>query len=423
MSKAKVCMLCANHAPLDARIFHKEAVSLQQGGYDVTVIAPLSENGSFVDAGGNIVADGEFTLNNVRIAGFNKGRRLTPKIHALLRFATLTGLPRFKLKLETFADLTEKGLKLNADVYHCHEVWSLYSGIQIKKRLEEKGEHPKLIYDVHEYLPVYIRPNILSQLFGWVLSKAIVHFTKKALKYVDYVITANQITRGYLLTLNRFLQTEVIYNCSSLEIFHEPERSEKDKDKLVICHEGALNFGRGLKTMIEVMRLFKERYGNKVELLIVGDIFDGQGGERRYFREKIEEYGLHDSIRCTGWLPYERVGEAVSQADIGIIFMEPTENNMLAGPPNKLFNYMRYGLPVVSVDLPETSRIISETQCGLIVKDRNTDSLARALSSLIEDRFKLHQMGSKAKEAVLSYYSWEHMESKLLRIYQELLGG
>ena len=157
---------------------------------------------------------------------------------------------------------------------------------------------------------------------------------------------------------------------------------------------------------------------DKIELLIIGDVF---GEAKLYLENKIEEYKLHNSIRRTGWLPYNKVSEAISHADIGIIFMEPTENNMLAGPPNKLFNYMRYGLPVVSFDLPETSRIISETQGGIIIRDRSVDSLVRALSSLIEDEANLRRMGERGREAVLNYYNWEHMEAKLLRIYQELL--
>ena len=221
-----------------------------------------------------------------------------------------------------------------------------------------------------------------------------------------------------MLTLNRFLRTRVIYNCPSLTIFREPTRREKHKDKVVICHEGHLGFDRGLKQMLEVMRILNERYGHKVELLIVGDVF---GEERRYFDEKVEEYELNDTVRCTGWLPYQQVGEGISQGDIGIIFMEYTENNMLAGPPNKLFNYMRYGLAVVSVDLPETSRIISETQCGIVVRDRNTDNLVKVLASLIEDKPKLHGMSVNARRAIDDHYSWGHMETRLLAVYEELL--
>jgi glycosyltransferase involved in cell wall biosynthesis len=166
------------------------------------------------------------------------------------------------------------------------------------------------------------------------------------------------------------------------------------------------------------MRNLKECYNNKIELLIIGDIF---GKENEYFNQKINEYNLHDTIRCTGWLPYEKVGDALSEADIGIILSESTMNNMLAGPPNKLFNYMRYGLPIISVNLPETSRIISNIGCGLILKDPQVNNIVYSLSSLIEDKDKRRKLGQNGEKAVYDQYNWSQMEKKLLRTYEELI--
>ena len=419
MSKAKVCMLTTDHSALDDRILYKESLSLRRAGHEVTLIAPLNEDGFLVDMGRKPIAAGETTTQGVRIIGFNKGKQGIPKLSTVLQLVRLASLARVRVGAERFADLISKGVSLSADVYHCHEIWSLYAGIQIKRRLEEEGRKPKLIYDVHEYAPALdLGSNIIYNLYQRALRKARVHFEKEALKYIDYVITANQITRGYLLTVNRFIQTEVIYNCPILSIFHKPRGSAAHKDEVVICHEGSLGFNRGLKQMIEVMKVLKEHYSDRVKLLIVGDVY---GKEREYLELRVEEYKLQGVIDRTGWLPYDEVGKVISQADIGVIFMEPTENNMLAGPPNKLFNYMIYGLPVVSVDLPETSRIISETECGVVVRDRNTNSLAKALSALIDDEDKRRYMGESAKKAVYNQYSWERMEKRLLRVYTELL--
>ncbi len=419
MAKAKVCMLTSGHSALDGRIFYKESRSLQQAGYEVTLIVPRNNEGFLVDLGGNRVAREEVTVSGIRIIGFNQGKRRIPKISGALRLARLASAGRFGLGPEPFADLINRGVKLEADIYHCHEIWSLYAGIQIKRGLEKKGKRPRLIYDVHEYPPaIGSSSNIIDYLYATAVRRATIRFAKEALKYTDYVITANHITRGYLLTLNRFIQTEVIYNCPALSIFQEPQKVMAHKDRITICHEGFLTFRRGLKQMIEVMRILKEHYGDNIELLIIGDVY---GQERKYLEQKLQEYDLHGAIRCTGWLPYESIGEAISQADIGIIFFEPTENNMLAGPPHKLFNYMGCGLPVVSVKLPETSRVILETRCGVTVRDRNISSLAGALSALIDDEGKRRQMGENARKASHSQYSWEQMERRLLRVYEDLL--
>jgi len=419
MPKYNICMLTSVRSALEPRMFHRESRSLKQAGYEVTVVAPLTKDGFLFDMVGERIAAEETIIQDIRIIGFREKRSRFGKVQTALNLLSLITNGRVKLGPNRYADLIDKCMKLNADIYHCNDIWSLYAAIQIKRHLEKHGRKPKIIYDVYEYTPaVYPGSNIIEDLYNSVLRKVSIHFEKNALKYVDYVITANQITRGYLLGLNRFIQTEVIYNCPGLSIFQEPRSKVAHKDKITLCHEGYLWFRRGLKQMIEVMRVLKERYGDKVELLIVGDVY---GEEGEYLNEKLKEYDLHDTIRCTGWLPYEKVGGAISLADIGIIFLEPTENNMLAGPPNKLFNYMRYGLPVVSVDLPETSRIIRETQCGLIVKDRSINNLAEALSTLMDDEDKRRQIGENAKKAVHNQYSWQQMEKRLLRVYEELL--
>jgi len=420
MPKAKVCILTTGHCALDGRIFYKEARSLQQAGYEVTLLAPLNDEGFLFDMGGNKIASAETTLYDVRIIGFSKEKRGILKIgiiSKLMRLAVLTGL---RIGAKLFTELIDKGASLNADVYHCHEIFSLYAGIQIKRRLEKEGRKPKLIYDVHEYTPaVSPRYSGIKRLYDRLSKKVIVHFEKKALEYTDYAITVSEAIRNYILAQNKSIHTEVIYNCSVFPASGKPRKNIEHKDKVTICYEGSLSFNRGLKRMIEVMKILKERYGNRVELLIVGTIYDE---EREYLNQKIEEYSLRDTIRCTGWLPYEKVGETISQADIGIIFFELTDNIGLGGGlSNKVFNYMRYGLPIVSVDVSENSRIISETQCGLVVKEPSIENLAGAVSALIEDEAKRHQLGENAKKAAHTRYGWEQMEKRLLRVYEELL--
>ncbi len=52
MPKSKVAILTSASSALEPRMFHREAQSLRQAGYEVTVVAPLDENGSLLDTGG-----------------------------------------------------------------------------------------------------------------------------------------------------------------------------------------------------------------------------------------------------------------------------------------------------------------------------------------------------------------------------------
>jgi glycosyltransferase involved in cell wall biosynthesis len=119
-------------------------------------------------------------------------------------------------------------------------------------------------------------------------------------------------------------------------------------------------------------------------------------------------------------LLYEDVWKATSGTDIGINFDDYKHENNMFGSAIKIFNYMRYGLPVVTVDVPETRRIILDSECGIVVRNRTVESLAEALSFLIDNPDIRQRMGENGKKAIIEEYSWEAMEKKLLRVYDEL---
>ena len=412
----KVCILTTDHSALDDRIFYKEAKSLNKAGYEITLIAPLNQDGFLTDMGKNPIAKGETIIDGIKIIGFREGKHAIlglPKtwtISQLIRYTT-NGMLNFGN--EPYADMIEKGITVDADIYHCHELASLYAGLKIKRKLQQKGRNPKLIFDVHEYWSAKDEGSKIRESL-WSKSKEI--FEKKAFKHVDYFLTVNQLIRSYVLFKSGFKRTEVLYNSTDLSIFKNIERPS-DKSKIIICHEGSLKFDRGLKEMVIVIKKLKERYDNFC-FLIVGDVF---GKEKEFLEKEIKNYGIDDVIDKTGWLPYDKVGEAIANCSIGVIFMDPSlSENIYFSTPNKLFNYMRYGLPVVTVDFPEIRRIVLNNNCGIVVKERTVTAFVDALSLLIENEELRKKMGENGKKALLERYSWEVMEGRLLRVYREL---
>ncbi|MBU1873973.1 glycosyltransferase, partial [bacterium] len=237
---------------------------------------------------------------------------------------------------------------------------------------------------------------------------------KNAIKYCDYIITANDVVRARSLIYNRFKLVDIISNVPNLTIFNE-EGVKETNSSIILCHEGSLSFNRGLKEMISLIE--EQKYNLKLK--IIGDI---RGDEKKWLDEKIHNNpSLIKSIYITEWLPYEKVGAAIEECDIGLILFYPTINNMLAGPPNKLFNYMRYGLPIVTVDLPETRMVIRKYGCGLIVKNWDINTFIQSVKYLIDNPSEAKAMGQRGKEAIINELSWQKQGEKLLKIYDELL--
>jgi len=398
MMSKKVCMISLRHAALDDRIYYKEAKTLLNAGYEVYLLCRLWD-GAFTDMGGRPVGcpdeNGIWEYDGITFHGISKRKGLLGK-------------------WREYKDLVRVGLSLRADIYHCHETdIALSAAVKIKKTL---GASTKLICDMHEFGSGSWKDIVKSGLKNIAL-----HFftcgIKRAINCSDYVITANTIVRGRTLIFNRYKKVEILENAPVLSIFKDGEKSKKKSDTIVLCHEGAMGFARGLKEMVSLI----ESNAFRIKLRIIGTV---AGKEKKWLEAKIKDnMSLSQRIHITGWLPYEEVGNAISGCDIGLIMFHPTVNNMLAGPPNKLYNYMRYGMPVVSVDLPETRAIINKYRCGIIVKEWNVDFVIQAIQYLIKHPDEAKAMGVRGKEAILNELSWEHQGEKLLKIYEELLSN
>jgi len=279
---------------------------------------------------------------------------------------------------------------------------------------QRRARRALVIHDMHEYPPGATYDSLggmlkLPALLGHVL------WDKLMMSSVDFVITANAIVRGYSLLLSPTTGVEVLYNGPSLKLFTQgkPRKWDGNGERLILCHEGSLPFNRGLREMVEAV----DRLRDRVCLRIVGDVF---GREREWLNRRIGERNLEDTVTCTGWLPYKQVGDAVAQCDIGLILFREGMQNRLAGPPNKLFNYMNAGLPVLGVDFPEIRRIVSEEKCGVMIHDQTVESITSAILKLIENWSEIDKMGEAGRTAIRERYSWEQMEKRLLSVYEGL---
>jgi len=386
--KKKICMLAARHSPFDARITYKEGMSLKNAGYEIVVIAPYKNKFS--------------NFNGIKIIGFKM-------------------LKRSMRRANTLINLVYWGIKTKADVYHCHEVdTSLFAGIWIKKILKWRGIKAKLIYDSHEHWPA-----LWSQQSSFLILRKMIYFIvnyweKWALKHCDAVFTANKIVKKHLLSLNRKTKIEVLYNCPTLKPLQNKQNNKKlSHTTITICHEGMLNFDRGLREMIECIKKIKEELNNNIRLLIIGDIFIEK--EKKWLRKKIIEYKLEKNIEITGWLLYPKINKKIQKCNIGLILFKPTLNNQLAGPPNKLFNYMQHGLPVIAPNFCfETKDIINKINCGLLVDAIKTKNIYNSIKYMLINKEEAKKMGENGRKAVLEKYNWENESKKLLKVYQNL---
>ena len=190
-----------------------------------------------------------------------------------------------------------------------------------------------------------------------------------------------------------------------------PERSDTRAVDLVYL--GLMEVPRGVEELIDAVAILRDE-GHAVTATLVGD-----GRDMDLFRERRRRRGLDgDTLRLEGRLPHDRALAAVARADIGIVPHHANEswNTTI---PNKLFDYMAAGLPVVSSDAEPCVRVLEETGAGHVFRSRSAESLADAVRRLLDPADR-KDCGDSGRRTVLERYNWENDSARLVDVVEGL---
>jgi glycosyltransferase involved in cell wall biosynthesis len=104
----------------------------------------------------------------------------------------------------------------------------------------------------------------------------------------------------------------------------------------------------------------------------------------------------------------------------GIVTFLPEPNHVTA-QPNKMFEYMSAGLPVIASNFPLWREIIETNECGICVDPLDPKAIADAIDWLVENPTPARTMGENGSKAVMERYNWSVEEEKLLALYDKLI--
>jgi len=372
----KICMLTSTHGPNDGRIFQKEAKSLAKE-HEVTILAPSDGSGSSI----------------------------TERVHIV----TVKRPESTALHPITLLRLLRACLAQDADVYHCHEPDALLIGV-LAKYLKGK----RVIYDIHEHWPSEIPFDLGIQ------DSTLVQKTLSALVSGVEIVLARRAESTFAVSESvaaRFrekgIEPAIIsnYSIADLDIPYNPVRSGR---KLMFV-AGNIHAFHGVGECIRAVSRVKEDYPD-VTLTLVGNV-------REDLDEHINGADHNEFITSTGFLPYREMYEKLNEGTIALLVFQPTYHNISIGLPNKLFDYMLLGLPVIASDLPEIRRVVGKADCGILVDPASVNDIADAISYLFEHPEEARRMGANGRKAVLERYNWSAMEAVLLQTYRNLDGA
>lgn len=260
----------------------------------------------------------------------------------------------------------------------------------------------RVIYDIFDFYAEMLRatPGMVKKLIRWVDFQAI--------RLADATIIADDSRRAQIAGSHPRRLT-VIYNCLDDQITtltppsdHRPEGSQ-----LHMVYFGNLQIERGLLVLLNVLRRHPEW------TLDLG----GFGADKA----SIQPAAQFPSVTWHGLLPYDRVLELSAAADVLFATYNPAIPNHRYSSPNKLFEAMMLGKPIVVAQNTNMDQIVTEWECGLAIPYGDADALEAALLRYQREPDLRRKHGKNARRAFEQTYNWPEMQQRLLTLYAELL--
>ncbi|GAB4371593.1 MAG: glycosyltransferase [Calditrichia bacterium] len=292
-------------------------------------------------------------------------------------------------------------LRSDFSLLHAHDLWVLPASA-IASILKRKP----LIYDAHEFyrgLKIF-REKKISALI-WKMAEWL--FIRRAGK----ILVVNQFHADlYKKTYQRIEPPLVIQN---LPFRHESGNSESlpgfSERSATVVFQGILKPGRGLRQMIEAFDYLDDI---AFELIGFGEI-------EEELRDLVEKGGRREKIHFRGKMNLREISHITQRARAGVVLFEPDSINYRYAAPNKFFEYVMAGTPVIASDIPTFRSFLEEFEVGVLVDPYSPEDIARAIRQVVTDENRwnrLHQACKQARE----HWNWESQEKKLLSLYREI---
>ena len=378
-----VAMLVRNPYTHDTRV-EKEARSLAAAGYRVTVVA---------DAGAGLPEHERRDGIEVRRVA-RRGPRL-PGLRFVLHEARLFRVLR----------------KLGPDVFHAHDSNALVAVASAARALRVP-----FVYDAHDLWlgrPRRERSRLyflLSQLTYTLVERWLVPRAAAVLTVSDPI--ARHLERRYRLDHVHLVPNypELTGPVRAKELRALAGGSSIAGGRRVALYLGGLMGGRGLEQLVDALRVARS-----TQLVLLGD-----GPLASALVDRAAGFGAGDRLHLLEPVGPDEVIAYAASADIGVSPIVPSCLNYRYSLPNKLFQYMAAGLPVVASDLPQVREVVEGAGCGLVVDTTRPELIAAAIERLAGDPDAARAMGRRGRAAVQDRYNWSAAAATLLRSYAGL---
>lgn len=406
-----VCMMLKNRLRGDARV-KKEALSLRAAGWDVTIIC-WQEPGAADDEDWNGIRVRRLRFRSAMAARVTGGldseagaRNLAGRLLSALRHSRARRRAADFFRNAVFdLRLISKALEAKPDVLHANDLDTL-----LPAWTAARLRRARLVYDAHELWLGSARYLRETGFMGRLRDRLV---ERLLIRRADAVIAVTPGRIGEMERMYPGLHVELVENCP--EPVPELRPSSYLEDVLdggegpIALYQGAIAFERGLENLIEACGLMPR---GSARVVMIGP--DMTSGVLPGMAKTRDANGVLTILPA---VPSERLPEVTESADMGLILFQNTCPNHYYSLPNKLYEYMMAGLPIIASDLPEMAGLIRRESCGILIDPEAPEAIAKGILELASDGELRTELGRNGRTAALARYTWPSQAAVLTGIY------
>lgn len=277
----------------------------------------------------------------------------------------------------------------------------------------------KYVFEVRDLWPEFpIQVGaVKNPLFIWLLRK----FEKRIYKRSEHVVALSPgMQEGVIKAGTPLEKTSMIPNMSKPDIFYPHEKNKDivkqfdlDLTKFNVIHFGMLAVANGLEYVINAAIELKNRGDNTIQFL-----FMGEGAMQPMLEQMVKDNGLQN-VRFLGNHRVGVVAEVTNCCDASITSFKNLPI-LATNSPNKLFDSLSAGIPVIVNSAGWTKDMVEKDDCGFFVDPEKPEDLAEKLLKYKDDKVTLERWGKNARKLSVEVYDKEKLSAKVADVLESV---